>query len=203
MSLDLAAQEERIQSLADILSLVAILGGMEKAAVQRVLVSLGGSLLDMRSALAVDREMASRLLVHVARESGEKAAIELASDLNFVANAWRPVLDDGLLQNVDPHRSLPYAELVYRLMIHSSSVLHEYGAFHQFGGRDVVLPMTQLTAALRIYSMPRVALEWDLVGFQDPPDQALVAHDEYTLLPREICPCADQPAYLRVRARRC
>ena len=60
MSLDLAAQEERIQSLADILSLVAIVGGMEKSAIQRVLITLGSSLLDVRAPLMVDRDLASR-----------------------------------------------------------------------------------------------------------------------------------------------
>ena len=44
---DLAPDEERIQALADILSLVAILGKMEKAAVQRVLLSLGTTLAEI------------------------------------------------------------------------------------------------------------------------------------------------------------
>ena len=38
---DQTSAEDRIRSIANILSLVAIIGGMDKAAVQRVLVTLG------------------------------------------------------------------------------------------------------------------------------------------------------------------
>jgi hypothetical protein len=175
VSLDLVAQEERIQSLADMLSLLAMVGGMDKAAVQRVLVSLGSALLDVRAPLAVDRDLASRLLVRIAKESGEQAAIDIATDFAFVARAWQPVLKDYL--PLDPHRILPYAEIVYAMVIHSGYALEQYGAFDQFGGPDVVLPMVQLTASLKTYPIPRPGLSWEMVGFDAPGDQALVASD--------------------------
>lgn len=176
MSLDLAAQEERIQSLADMLSLVAMVGGMDKAAIQRVLVSLGSALLDIRTPLTVDRDLASRLLVRIATESGNQAAIDIASDMDFVAKAWRSVLDEFLPG--DPHRILPFAEIVYALMNYSGSTLEQYGAFDMFGGVDMVLPMPQLTAALRMIPVPRPGLAWEMVGFHDPQDQALVGSDD-------------------------
>lgn len=177
MSLDLAAQEERIQSLADILSLIAIVGGMDKAAIQRVLIALGSSLLDTRTILMVDRDLASRLLVQIAKESGEKAAIDVATDINFVAQAWKPVLTDTMLRQSDPHRSIPYAEIIFSLINYSGHCLQEYGAFEQFGGADQVLPMGQLSASLSTYSVPKPGLTWDLISFADTADQALVATD--------------------------
>lgn len=177
MSLDLAAQEERIQSLADILSLVAIVGGMEKSAIQRVLITLGSSLLDGRSTLMVDRDLASRLLTQIAKESGERAAIDVANDINFVAQAWKPVLSDSLLKQPDPHRTPPFGEIIFSLVNYSGHHLQEYGAFDQLGGADMVLPMTQLSAALKGYAAPIEGLSWDFVGFTDPADQALVASD--------------------------
>lgn len=177
MSLDLAAQEERIQSLADILSLVAIVGGMEKSAIQRVLIALGSSLLDVRAPLMVDRDLASRLLVQIAKESGERAAIDVATDINFVAQAWKPVLSDSLLRQPDPHRLPPFGEIIFSLVNYSGHHLQEYGAFDQLGGADMVLPMIQLSAALKGYAIPIEGLSWDFVGFTDPSDQALVASD--------------------------
>src|SRR5262245_9818439 len=116
------------------LSLVAILGGMEKSAIQRVLVSLGSSLLDVHTSLAVDRDLASRLLVQVAKESGEQAAIDVASDMHFVATSWKPVLDESLLKQKDLYRSAPFAEILFSLINYSGHTLEDYDAFDQFGG---------------------------------------------------------------------
>jgi hypothetical protein len=160
------------------LSLVAILGGMEKIAIQRVLVSLGSALLDVRTPMFVDRELASRLLVQIAKESGESAAIDVADDMHFVARSWKPILEDTLLRPDNPHRALPYAEIIFALVNYSGHALSEYRAFEQFGGADLLLPMPQLTAALRSYPVPRPDLTWNLVGFQDPGDHALVGQDE-------------------------
>ncbi len=168
-------EEERIQSLADILSLIAIVGQMDKAAVQRILISLGSSLLGVKTDLVVDRDMARKLLVEIAKEEGEDAALYIASDMNFVARAWRPVLVEYTI--TDPYRLLPYAEIIYSLVIHSGVTLQDYEAFDRFGGPDVVLPMSQLNAALSAYAVPKPGLTWELVGFQDPADQALIASD--------------------------
>ncbi len=196
MSLDLASQEERIQSLADMLSLLAIVGGMEKSAVQRVLVSLGTALLDVRTPLVIDRDLASRLLVGIARESGERAAIEVASDMDFVARAWRPVLDDRLnLSPGDPYRPLPYAEILFALVNHSGYALADHGVFEQFGGPELLLPLGQLSAALRNYAIPRPGLTWDLVGLGDPSDQALVGSDAVNYF---LLKTASSPVRLRV-----
>lgn len=169
------SQEERIQALADILSLLAIIGRIDKAAVQRVLISLGSSLFDMQTAPAVNRDMARQLLIEVAQEAGEEAAVHVASDINWVARAWQPVLDEYL--PLDPYRLLPYAEVIYALVNYSGVTLQQHEAFDRFGGPDIVLPMDQLAAALSAYSVPQPGLKWELVGFTDPPDQALVASD--------------------------
>lgn len=171
---DLSA-DERIQSLADILSLVAIIGRIDKAAIQRVLIALGSSLFDVQTAPVIDREIARKLLVQIATEAGDDAAVHIASDLAFVARAWQPVLDEWLPG--DPYRLLPYAEILYSLVNYSGVVLQQHDAFERFGGPDVVLPLHQLTAALSAYSVPSTGLRWELVGFQDPPDQAMVASD--------------------------
>ncbi len=188
MSLDIAAQEERIQSLADILSLVALVGGMDKGAIQRVLVSLGSSLLDVRQTLTVDRDLASRLLVGIAKESGEKVAMEMASDMDFVAKSWRRALKEYL--PADPYRTLPYAEIIYALVNYSGSTLEEYGAFESFGGSDVVLPMPHLSSSLKMAPVPRTNLTWEIIGFQDPHDQALVASDEQNFYLLKAAPSA-------------
>jgi len=193
VSLDLVAHEERIQSLADILSLLAMVGGMDKAAVQRVLVSLGSALLDVRTPLAIDRDLASRLLVRIAKESGEQAAIDIANDFTFVARAWQPTLRDFL--PLDPHRILPYAEIIYAMIIHGGYALEQYGAFEQFGGPDVVLPMPQLTAALKTYPVPRTGLTWELFCFDQPGDQALVASDSQNYY---VVKAAASPVRLRI-----
>jgi len=167
--------EERIQALADILSLVAIIGRIDKAAIQRVLISLGSTLFDVQTAPVVDRELARKLLVEVAATSGEEAALHIAGDLAWVARSWRPVLDEYV--PFDPYRPMPFAEILYSLMIHSGYTLQEHDAFERFGGPDVVLALPQLTAALSTYPIPRPGLRWEIVGFSDPPDQALIASD--------------------------
>jgi hypothetical protein len=174
---DLAPNEERIQALADILSLVAILGKMEKAAVQRVLLSLGTTLAELPdSEQTVDRNLARDLLAQVSDERGETAALHIASDMAFAAKAWRPVLET--IRPLDPYRILPYAEIIFSLVNHTGVALQDRGVFEHFGGPDFVLPLPQLTAALSAYALPQPGLSWELVGFTDPPDQALIASGE-------------------------
>lgn len=167
--------EERVQALADIFSLVALIGGIDKAAVQRVLLSLGNTLAGVKTRAAVDRNLARQLLVEIVKESDEQKAIQIAGDINMVARAWKPVLDEYL--GVEAHRTLPFAEIIYALVNYSGVALQDHEAFDRFGGPDVVLPMTQLTAALKTYKVPKPVLDWQLVGFRDPPDQALIASD--------------------------
>ncbi|HEC23206.1 MAG TPA: hypothetical protein ENI95_09850 [Chloroflexi bacterium] len=173
---DPVQNEERIQALADILSLVALLGRMDKAAVQRVLLSLGSTLAGIEEReQAIDRPLARSLLAEVAKEHGERAALDMANDITFVAKAWRPVLEE--IKPYDPYRLLPFAEIIFSLVNYTGVALQDYDLFEQFGGPDVVLAMPQLTAALRTYPVPRPGLTWELVGFTDPPDQALIASD--------------------------
>jgi len=172
---DQLSAEERIQAMADVLSLVAIIGRIDKAAIQRVLISLGSTLFDLQTAPVIDREIARKLLVEVAAISGEEAALHIAGDLAWVARAWRPVLDEYM--PIDPYRPLPFAEILYALMIHTGYTLQEHDTFERFGGPDVVLALPQLTAALSTYPVPKPGLRWEMVGFSDPPDQALIASD--------------------------
>ena len=172
---DQITSDERIQAMADILSLVAIVGRVDKAAIQRVLISLGSSLFDVQTAPIVDREIARKLLIEVAREGGDDSAIHIASDLAWVARAWRPTLDEYL--PIDPYRPLPYAEVLYALANFSGVALQQHDAFARFGGPDQVLPLPQLTTALSPYPLPKAGLRWEMVGFNDPPDQALIASD--------------------------
>jgi hypothetical protein len=172
---DQFSAEERIQALADILSLVAIVGRIDKAAIQRVLISLGSTLFDVQTAPVVDREIARKLLIEIAGVAGEDAALHIASDLAWVARSWRPVLEEYM--PLEPYRPLPFAEIVYGLVSNSGYTLQEHDAFERFGGPDVVLPLPQLTAAMSTYPIPRAGLRWELVGFKDPPDQALIASD--------------------------
>jgi hypothetical protein len=76
---------------------------------------------------------------------------------------------------------LPFAEIIYALANYTGNTLYRYGAFEQFGGADAVLPMVQLTSALSAHHLPTPGLTWELVGFDDPPDQVLVASDAQTL----------------------
>lgn len=169
---DSIPQEEKIQSLADILSLLAIVGQMDKVAVQRVLIALGASLMDLEPSHQFDADLTRKLILQIAAEAGEEAALHILSDMDFVARAWQPVLDQYLPS--DPYRLLPYAEMVYALVNYTGITLYDYEAFERFGGPDEVLPMRQLTAALQTYPMPVSGLTWELVGFRNPPDQALV-----------------------------
>jgi len=166
------AQEDKIQSLADVLSLLAIVGQLDKAAVQRVLIALGASLMDVEPTHRFDSDLTRKLIIQIAAEAGEEAALHTLSDMDFVARAWRPVLDQYLPS--DPYRLLPYAEMVYALVNHTGMILYEYDAFERFGGADEVLPMRQLTASLQTYPVPVSGLTWDLIGFHAPPDQALI-----------------------------
>lgn len=171
--------EERIQALANILSLVAIVGRLENAAMQRVLVSLGSSILDLPEHAEFDPQSTAKLMAHVADEEGEEAAMQLMEDLGFVARAWEPVLSE--FDPSDPYRLIPFAEIVFALVNHSGVALQNYDAFSRFGGPDIVLPMAQLTAALRPYKVPQPGLRWELVGFEAPADQALVGSSDTTL----------------------
>ncbi len=176
---DPSSTEERIQAMADMLSLVAIIGRIDKTAIQRVLISLGSSLFDVQTAPTVDREIARKLLIEIAREGGDDAAIHIASDLAWVSRAWRPVLDEYL--PIDPYRPLPYAEILYSLVNFSGVTLQQHDAFARFGGPDVVLALPQLTTALAPYPIPKAGLRWEMVGFSDPSDQAIIATDAQTI----------------------
>ncbi len=176
---DQTSAEDRIQSIANILSLVAIIGGMDKAAVQRVLVTLGGNLIAVPGPSRIDADLTTQLLTQIAQEEGEQAVIRISSDINFVARAWKPVLDAYFAD--DPQRVMPYAEIVFALFNYSGTTLHDYDAFERFGGTDFVLPMPQLTAALKTYPAPRAGLVWEIVGFEEPPDQAVVASEPGTM----------------------
>ncbi|NDJ52644.1 MAG: hypothetical protein GYB68_06120 [Chloroflexi bacterium] len=177
---DETPQEETIQSLANILSLVAVLTGMEAAAVQRILMALGSAVADHDPREPVSTDLAGQLLAHVAKERGEEVALNLARDVHFVAKAWEPTLSQYLSD--DPYRLLPYAEILYALVIHSGTILESYDAFTRFGGPDIVLTMDQLSAALLPYPIPRPGLRWEMVGFPGPPsDQALVGGDSNKL----------------------
>jgi hypothetical protein len=171
--------EQRIQALADILSLVAIIGLIDKAAIQRVLISLGSVLLDVQTTPVIDQNMARKLLAEIADEAGEDAALHIASDMAFVARAWRPVLDEYL--PLDPYRLMPYAEIIYALVNHSGVALQQYEVLDRFGGSDFLIPFAQLSAALSTYAVPKIGLKWELVGFREPSDQALVASDEQNI----------------------
>jgi len=173
------AREDKVQSLANVLSLIAIAGNLDNTAVQRVLTALGAELAGARLVPSIDRALASKLLAQVAMESGEARALDLLHDMAWVADAWRPVLD--AFRPLDPQTALPYAEIIDLLVIHSGTALQQHDAFTSFGGVDLVLPLNQLTAALRPYHAPQPGLNWELVGFQDPPDQALVAGDAATI----------------------
>ena len=172
-------REEHIQSLANILSLIAIIGRMDKAAIQRVLASLGSTLLEVPGKPTIERDLARKLITEVAREQGDEAALAISSDIAFVAKAWQPVLDEYL--PADPYQLVPYAEVLFALVNHSGTMLQNYEAFDRFGGADVVLPMAQLTAALRPHAVPAAGLAWEMIGFRDPADQALVASDREAL----------------------
>ncbi|MGF1507784.1 MAG: hypothetical protein ACFB51_22075 [Anaerolineae bacterium] len=164
--------EDRIQSLANVLSLVAIVGRMDNTTIQRVLVSLGSSLMDVPAGVTVDRQVTRKLLDNITKEKGEEAAAHFASDMLFVADAWQPVLT--AFKPEDPYRLMPFAEIIFSLVNYSGVALQNHDAFTHFGGPDDVLPMRQLTAALQNHPAPKPNLRWEFVGFEAPSDQALV-----------------------------
>lgn len=176
---DISSQEAKIQSLANILSLLAIAGGMDNAAVQRVLVALGSTMLSAQEDLVIDRELTTKLMSQVASELGEQAALDLMRDLTFIADAWGPVFNT--FDVIDAHRTVPYAEVLTLLVHHSGFTLLDHDAFRAFGGTDMVLPMEQITAALKPYAIPNPGLKWEFVGFTEPDDYALVAGDVRTI----------------------
>lgn len=171
--------EERIQTLANLLSLVAIIGRMDTAAIQRVLVSLGSELVDISPSAKVNTDIVKKLLAQIAKEQGEEAAMQIATDLAFVARAWQPVLQQ--FNEDDPHRLMPYAEIIYAFFNYSGRALQEYEAFELFGGTELTLPMRSLSAAMRPYTLPEDNLLWEMVGFTDPPDAVLVASNINTM----------------------
>jgi hypothetical protein len=170
-----AKQDEKIQYLSDILSLVAVVGQIDATAMQRVLAALGSQLTAIEPPAPIEPDLAARLVAEIAAHAGEKAAATVASDIAFVATAWRDVLRE--YQPIDPYELLPYAEIVYALVNHTGAALAERNTFQQFGGDDLLLPMPQLTAALQPHPVPKPALTWEMVGFVEPSDQALIAHD--------------------------
>jgi len=170
---------DQVQSLANILSFVAILGRMETTAIQRVLITLGSDLNDVTPSTALSPHIVQKLFTAIAAEQGNEPAMEIASDLAFVSRAWQPALQTFL--DDDPYRLMPYAEIIFSLLNYSGSVLLSYEAFERFGGADFVLPMKQLAAALKPYNFPEVNLSWEMVGFKDPPDTAIVASSADTI----------------------
>lgn len=174
-----AQQDEKIQYLADILSLVAVAGKLAPDAMQRVLASLGNELAAINPPERIDPRLAARLIAEIATHAGEEAAADVAHDITFVAKTWRGVLDEH--KPYDPYELLPYAEIIFALVNHTGAALAERKAFELFGGDDLMLPMQQLTAALQIYDVPEAQLTWHLVGFIEPDDQALVGRNESTM----------------------
>lgn len=172
-------QEERIQTLANLLSLVAIIGRMDTAAIQRVLVSLGSDLVDIAPSARINPAIVKKLLTELAKEQGQEAAMQIATDLAFVARAWQPVLKQ--FNEDDPHRLMPYAEIIFAFFNYSGRALQEYEAFELFGGSELTLPMRNLSSAMRPYQLPEQNLLWELVGFTDPPDAVLVASNINTM----------------------
>jgi hypothetical protein len=169
-------QEEKVQYLADVLSLVAVVGRMEAAVMQRVLASLGNQLAAIQPPEPIDPELAARLVAEIATHAGEKTATHVASDIAFVAEAWGDVLRE--YQPFDPHELLPYAEIIFSLVNHTGVALASRNIFERFGGEDLLLPMPQLTAALSVYVVPKPNLRWEMIGFVEPSDQALIGSDE-------------------------
>jgi hypothetical protein len=170
-----AKHDEKIQYLSDILSLVAVVGQIDATVMQRVLAALGSQLTAIDPPAPIDPGLAARLVSEIATHAGEKAAATVAGDIAFVATAWRDILRE--YRPFDPYQLLPYAEIIYALVNHTGAALAARDVFQQFGGDDLLLPMPQLTAALQPHPVPKPALTWEMVGFLEPSDQALIAHD--------------------------
>lgn len=171
-----ANQEDRIQYLADILSLVAVVGQMDATVMQRVMAALGSQLALIEPAKPIDPRLAARLVAEIATQADERAAAHIASDLAFVAEAWRDVLRQ--FGPLDPYELLPYAEIVFALVNHTGQALASRQIFERFGGEDLLVPMPQLTAALQPFAAPNPDLTWEMIGFLEPSDQALIGTDE-------------------------
>jgi hypothetical protein len=165
--------DEKIDLLAQLLTLLALVGRVDKTAMNRVLTSLGPALVSLHPSRPVPPNLARQLIVSIAAETDKETALNIAADLDFVAEAWRDVLDQ--FSAPDLHGELPYAEITFALANHTGAVLQERDTLSRFGGPDLILPMPQLSAALQTYPAPRTGLAWEMVGFLDPPDQALVA----------------------------
>lgn len=171
-----AKQDEKVQYLADILSLVAVVGQMDATAMQRVLAALGSQLATIQPPAPIDPKLAAKLVAEIATHAGERTAANVAGDIAFVAEAWRDVL--SAYRPVDPYELLPYAEIVFALVNHTGVALASREVFERFGGDDLLLPMPQLTAALQPYPAPKPGLKWEMIGFVEPSDQALIASDD-------------------------
>ena len=172
------SQEQKVQYLADILSLVAIVGKLDSAAMQRVLASLGNELADITPSEPIDPKLAARLVAEIAENASVGEAADVANDFAFVGRAWREVLDE--YRPFGPYESLPFAEILFALVNRAGMALTEQQAIERFGGSDLLLPMAQLTAALQTYAVPEPNLTWEMIGFAEPDDQALIGTDYNT-----------------------
>lgn len=168
--------EDKIQYLADILSFVAVVGRMDSAVMQLVLASLGSQLAGLKPPEPIDPKLAAQLVAEIAGKAGRKVAAEVTNDLSFVGSAWRSVLEE--FGPFDPYEELPYADIIFALVNHTGTAFASHHIITRFGGEDLLIPMTQLTAALKTHSVPKPGLTWQMIGFLEPTDQALIAIDE-------------------------
>lgn len=171
-----ARQDDQIQYLADILSLVAVIGQIDATAMQRVLAALGPQLAAIEPPAPIDPQLAARLVAELGAQADSQTAANVVSDIAFVAEAWHDVLRQ--FQPLDPYELLPFAEIVFALANHTGSALASRDIIARFGGEDLLLPMPQLTAALQPFPVPNPDLTWEMIGFVEPADQALIGSDE-------------------------
>lgn len=169
-------REDKVQYLADVLSLVAVVGQMDAAVMQRVLASLGAQLAALKPPDPIDPELAARLVAEIATHAGDKTAASVAGDMAFLSESWSDVLRE--YRPFDPYEILPYAEIIFSLVNHTGIALASRNIFERFGGEDLLVPMPQLTAALRVHPVPKPDLRWEMIAFQEPSDQALIGSDE-------------------------
>ena len=169
-------QDIKIQYLADILSLVAIVGKLDSGVMERVLASLGNELADINPPEPLDPELAAKLIAESAIQSREQSAANIARDFAFVAEAWKEVLAEH--RPLDPYQLLPFAEIIFALVNHTGAALAARNAFERFGGDDLLVPMPQLSAALQTHAIPKPNLRWEMLGFVEPNDQALIGNDD-------------------------
>ena len=168
-------QDDKIQYLADILSLVAIVGKLDSGVMERVLASLGNELADITPPEPLNPELAAKLIAEIAVQSRDQSAANIARDFAFVADAWKEVLTEH--RPLDPYQLLPFAEIIFALVNHTGAALADRHAFERFGGNDLLLPMPQLSAALQTHAVPKPDLRWEMIGFVEPDDQALIGND--------------------------